>query len=358
MNGLIHASPHAVTNRSTSQIMGLVLLALAPAVLAGFWQFGWPAFLLWASCALTCLVCEALCLHWAGKRVLPVLWDGSALLTATLLAMSLPPFLPIWLGMAGSVLAIVLAKQVFGGLGCNLFNPAMVGRTILLVSFPVQMTQWVAPEHLQHGMTFAQGLAISLGQAAIPDAVSSASLLGHVKTEVGRGAELLSALTPFVNDDAILGARAGSLGETSSLLILIGGLFLVAKRIIGLRIPLGFLLGVAVPAFIAHHAAPQSFVPATTHLLSGGVMLGAFFIATDYVTSPSSPAGQWLFALGGGLLTWLIRTWGGYPEGVGFAILIMNATTPLLDMWTRPRIFGRSLTGKSLPAQRVEEGLQ
>lgn len=351
----IHASPHAVTSRTTGQIMGMVLLALAPAVLAGFWQFGWPAFIVWLVCVVSCLVSEALCLIWAGKRVMPELWDGSALLTATLLAMSLPPFLPAWIAALGSVCAIVLAKQVFGGLGCNVFNPAMVGRTVLLVSFPVQMTQWIDPLALPHGMGLAQALAISLQSTPIPDALTSASLLGHVKTELGRGIELFETLRPFVNDSPVSGARAGSLGETSSLLLLGGGLFLLVKRIIGLRIPVGFLLGVAVPALIAHQVAPQHFLPATTHLVSGGVLLGAFFIATDYVTSPSTPAGQWIFAAGAGLLTWLIRTWGGYPEGVGFAILLMNAMVPVLDMWLRPRIFGRSITGKSLPAQRVEE---
>ncbi|MDO6385350.1 RnfABCDGE type electron transport complex subunit D [Uliginosibacterium sp. 31-12] len=354
---MIHASPHAVTSRTTGQIMGLVLLALAPAVLAGFWQFGWPAFILWLVCVVSCLACEAACLHWSGKPVLPVLWDGSAVLTATLLAMSLPPYLPAWLAMLGSVCAIVLAKQVFGGLGCNLFNPAMVGRTILLVSFPVHMTQWINPHALTNAMSFSEALAISFQGLPIPDALTSASLLGHVKTEIGRGIDLLDSLQPFTNDSAWSGARAGSLGETSALLILAGGLFLAAKRIIGLRIPLGFLLGLAVPAMIAHGLAPQTYLPAATHLLSGGVMLGAFFIATDYVTSPSSPAGQWIFALGAGFLSWLIRTWGGYPEGVGFAILLMNAIAPLLDLWLRPRIFGRSLTGKSLPARRVEEGL-
>jgi Na+-translocating ferredoxin:NAD+ oxidoreductase subunit D len=309
-------------------------------------------------CVISCLVCEAICLSWSGKRVMPVLWDGSAVLTATLLAMSLPPFLPAWMAVLGSVCAIVLAKQVFGGLGCNLFNPAMVGRTILLVSFPVQMTQWIDPHAAQHGMTFLQALAISFQGVPIPDALTSASLLGHVKTEVGRGIELMEALRPYVNDSALTGARAGSVGEGASLLVLAGGLFLVAKRIIGLRIPIGFMLGVAIPALIAHHFAPQSFLSAGEHLISGGVLLGAFFIATDYVTSPSSPMGQWIFALGGGLLTWLIRTWGGYPEGVGFAILLMNSVAPLLDLWIRPRIFGRSITGKSLEARRVEEALR
>ncbi|GAA5171746.1 RnfABCDGE type electron transport complex subunit D [Viridibacterium curvum] len=349
----VHASPHALTSRTTSQIMGMVLLALTPATLAGFWQFGWGAFLFWCVCVFSCVFFEALCLRWAGKRALPVLWDGSAVLTGWLMAMSMPPWAPWWIGVLASACAIVLAKQVFGGLGCNLFNPAMVGRTLVLVSFPVQMTQWVSPQALAQGTDFAQAFSQIFLASGVPDAFTSASLLGHVKTELGRGVDMFDALRDFLPwASSINGARAGSLGETSALLILGGGLFLVAKRIIGLRIPIGFMLGLGVPALIANAVAPESFLPASTHILSGGAMLGAFFIATDYVTSPSAPAGQWAFALGCGLITWLIRTWGGYPEGVGFAVLIMNALTPLLDMW-RPRIFGRSFTGKSLPARRV-----
>ena len=348
----IHASPHALSSRTTSQIMGLVMLALAPATLAGFWQFGWPAFLFWALCVLACVGFEALCLQWAGKRVLPVLFDGSAVLTGWLMAMSMPPWAPWWIAVLGAACAIVLAKQVFGGLGCNVFNPAMVGRTLLLVSFPVQMTQWIDPANAGQGGLLAAFNLLFSGHG-VPDAMASASLLGHVKTELSRGSALLQAARMFEPWRAAMGSRAGSLGETSAVLIFGGGLFLVAKRVIGLRIPLGFLLGLALPALIAHAVAPQTFLPASVHLLSGGALLGAFFIATDYVTSPSAPAGQWAFALGCGVLTWLIRTWGGYPEGVGFAVLMMNALTPLLDRW-RPRIFGRGLSGKSLPAQRVE----
>lgn len=354
MNTPIHASPHAVASRTSGQIMGLVMLALLPATLAGFWQFGWPAFCLWAVTVLSCVLWEALCLRWAGRRVMPVLFDGSAALTGWLLALSMPPWAPWWLGALGGVIAIVIAKQVFGGLGCNVFNPAMVGRTVLLVSFPVLMTQWVNPQMLSQGTDLMQAVHIGLS-GGVPDAYTSASLLGNVKTELGRGTVLAEAMSGFATAQGASGERAGSLGETASLWVLLGGLFLVAKRVIGLRIPLGFLAGLCLPAAIAHGLAPDHYLPPLAHLLSGGAMLGAFFIATDYVTSPSAPFGQWIFALGAGLLTWLIRTWGGYPEGVGFAVLLMNAVTPVLDLWARPRIFGRSIRGKSLPARRVQE---
>lgn len=354
MNTPIQASPHALSRRTSGRIMALVMAALLPATIAGFWQFGWPAFCLWVVTVLSCVLAEALCLQWSGRRVAPVLFDGSAALTGWLLAMSLPPWAPWWLGVLGGFISIVIAKQVFGGLGCNVFNPAMVGRTVLLVSFPVLMTQWVSPQVLAQGTDLAQAIAIGL-HGGIPDALTSASLLGHVKTELGRGLTLVDALQGFLPEQALLGLRAGSLGETSALLIAAGGLFLVFKRVIGLRIPLGYIAGLCIPAAIAHAAAPQAFLPATTHLLSGGALLCAFFIATDYVTSPSAPVGQWIFACGAGLLTWLIRTWGGYPEGVGFAILLMNAATPLLDLWARPRIFGRRVGGKPLDVRRAQE---
>jgi electron transport complex protein RnfD len=354
MNTQVQASPHALSRRTSGRIMALVMVALVPATMAGFWQFGWPAFCLWLVTVLSCVLAEALCLQWSGRRVAPVLADGSAALTGWLLAMSLPPWAPWWVGVLGGFISIVIAKQVFGGLGCNVFNPAMVGRTVLLVSFPVHMTQWVSPLLLSQGTDLSQAISIGLS-GGIPDAFTSASLLGNVKTELGRGASMVEAMLGFTGVQALPGERAGSLGETSSLLVLLGGLFLFFKRVIGLRIPLGFIAGLCLPAAIAHAVAPDHFLPPLAHLLSGGAMLGAFFIATDYVTSPSAPFGQWIYALGAGLLTWLIRTWGGYPEGVGFAILLMNAATPLLDLWARPRIFGRRIGGKSLAAQRMPE---
>lgn len=357
MNSPVQASPHALTQRTSGRIMALVMVALLPATLAGFWQFGWPAFCLWLVTVASCVLAEALCLQWAGKPVAPVLADGSAALTGWLLAMSLPPWAPWWLGVLGGAFSIVLAKQVFGGMGCNVFNPAMVGRTVLLVSFPVQMTQWVSPALIAQGTDLAQAVSIGLHGVAT-DAMTSASLLGHVKTELGRGIDLAGAMVAFAPDQAYTGARPGSLGETSALAIVAGGLFLVFKRVIGLRIPIGYIAGLCLPAAIAHAAAPDAFMPAGAHLLSGGALLCAFFIATDYVTSPNAPFGQWIYAVGAGLLTWLIRTWGGYPEGVAFAILLMNAATPLLDLWARPRIFGRRVGGKPLAARRVQEPLR
>ncbi len=346
----IVSSPHAHGARPVGQVMLLVMLALLPATLAGFWRFGWPAVYLWLVTVLACVFAEALCVRLADRPARPALADGSAVLTGWLLALSLPPWAPWWIGAVGGAFAMVVCKHAFGGLGQNLFNPAMAARVMLLISFPVQMTQWLAP--LPLGSAGAPdalaALAITFG-GGMPDGMTSASLLDHVRAEASQGVPLSASLTGQFDPLALgAGDRAGSLGETTALLLAAGGIFLIFMRVIGLRIPLAFLLGIALPAALAHFVAPDRYLPPLAHLLAGGVMLGAFFIATDYVTSPSTPLGQWLFGLGAGLLTWIIRTWGAYPEGVAFAILLMNAATPLIDHYTRPRIFGRTRDGRSL----------
>jgi electron transport complex protein RnfD/electron transport complex protein RnfC len=351
MNGLIATSPHTATGSSTSRIMLRVCAALVPATLFGFWLYGWPAIFLWLFTVAAALAGEALCLRLMGRRPGPVLADGSVLLTGWLLALSLPPWAPWWIGVLGGLFASVLAKQVFGGLGQNLFNPAMVARVFLLVSFPVLMTAWVAPMPLTAASApgFLDGLRISFGLLQPPDAVASASLLGHAKTELSRGVDLLHSLLAAHGPAVSFGGnRAGSLGETSGLLIGLGGLLLLALRIISWHIPAAMLAGIALPAAIGHAVDPARYLDATTHLLSGGAILGAFFIATDYVTSPNTKAGQLLFGAGCGFLTYVIRTWGGYPEGVAFAVLLMNALTPVIDRYIRPRILGRDWRGAPL----------
>jgi RnfABCDGE-type electron transport complex D subunit len=348
------SSPHAHGARSVGRVMGLVMVALIPATLAGFWQFGWPAVLLWLTTLLAATLAETFCMRLAGRRAAAS--DGSATLTGWLLALSLPPWAPWWLGAIGGAFAIIVCKHAFGGLGQNLFNPAMAARVMLLISFPLQMTQWIAPHPIfaADAPDLVHAFDIVFG-AGVPDATTSASLLGHVKTETARGITLAQSLSGAWNPlDFGFGARAGSLGETSALLLAAGGLFLIMSRIINPRIPLAFLLGVAAPAALAHGLAPGHYLPPLPHLLGGGVMLGAFFIATDYVGSPSTPGGQWIFGLGCGLLTWIIRTWGAFPEGVAFAVMLMNAATPLIDRHTRPRIFGRRRDGRPLAASSAK----
>ena len=344
-------APHHVTGNSVSRIMLTVVAALLPATLFSFWLYGWPAFFLWAVTILAALIGEAACLRLAGQKALPALSDGSALLTGWLLAMSLPPWAPGWIGILGGLFATVIGKQVFGGIGCNLFNPAMVARVFLLISFPVQMTVWIAPLPITASTApgFHEGLMILINGIPTLDAVASASLLSFAKTELSRGIDLIHSLSAAsAPASSLIGARAGSLGETASLLIAGGGLMLLFTGIIRWHIPVAMAAGLALPAAIAHTIDPSRYLDATTHLLSGGATLGFFFIATDYVTSPNSPPGQLVFGAGCGLLTYIIRTWGGYPEGVAFAVLLMNALTPVIDRYLRPRILGRSWRGAPL----------
>jgi electron transport complex protein RnfD len=337
---------------SISRTMGLVMLALLPATAYGLYQFGWPAIFIFLITLLGSLGFEAASLRMAGKPVRPFLLDGSALLTGWLLAMSLPPWAPWWLGLLGAFLAIVVGKQVFGGIGQNLFNPAMVARVALLISFPLEMTTWLPPQPLgaagSPGLLDSLAITFGLGGAQI-DAVSSASLLGHVKTELGRGTPLSQAMGGEYDPlQLALGAVPGSLGETSALLVLLGGLFLMFKKIISWHIPLSMLGTLAALAALFHGLHPEHYPGALYHVLAGSSLLGAFFIATDLVTSPVTRRGQLLFGAGCGALVYIIRTWAGYPEGVGFAVLLMNAMTPLIDHYVRPRIYGRDRKGEPL----------
>jgi electron transport complex protein RnfD len=316
------AGPHTYEGDSSSTLMYLVIFALLPATLYGIYQFGLPAAtVMLASCG-TALVVEWLFLRLRGADLRSTL-DGSALLTGWILAMSLPPATPWWIVAFGAFFAIAIGKQAYGGLGNNIFNPAMLGRVFLLICFPVELTDWriaTAPEFVDgsvHVSNAWQGI----------DAITSATPLAH-------GAELL---TPWV---LFSGQHAGSLGETSALLLLLGGVFLLWKKVISYVVPLAVLTGIFVPAFILHLIFPEQFLPSWVHIFSGASLLTAFFIATDMVTSPVSVKGQWLFGLGCGLLIFLIRSFGSYPEGAAFAVLIMNSTTPVIDHYLRPVIFG------------------
>lgn len=345
------AGPYSHAKSSIARTMQLVLLALLPATLFGLYQFGWPAIFLFMLTLLAALMTEAVSLLIARKPLRPYLLDGSALLTGWLLAMTLPPWAPWWIGVLGAVLAIVIGKQVFGGIGQNLFNPAMVSRVALLISFPLEMTLFSTPLPLFSSAApdLMQGLRITFGLVEIPDAVSGATVLGHLKTELGRGIDLTQA---SATTDSLwqltLGQVSGSLGETSALLILLGGLFLLYKRVISWHIPLAMLGTLTLLATLFHLIDATLYVGPFTHLMSGAVMLGAFFIATDPVTSPVSMRGQLLFGAGCGLLVFAIRSWAGYPEGVAFAVLLMNAFTPLVDHYLKPRIYGRDRKGQPL----------
>ena len=347
----VTAGPFTHEPVSITRTMGLVMLALLPATAFGIYEYGWPALFLWLLTIVTAVLGEALCLRIAGKPVRPYLLDGSAVLTGWLLAMTLPPWAPWWIAVVGGLFAIVVGKQVFGGIGQNLFNPAMAARVALLISFPLEMTTWVAPKPFfsEGAPDFFTSLGITFGSAFNIDTMSSASILGHVKTELSRAVNVPDALQGSYDPLALLvGNVAGSLGETSALLILGGGLFLLGMRIISWHIPVAMMGSLMLLASVFHWIDPLRYPDALFHLLSGATLLGAFFIATDLVTSPVTQRGQLLFGAGCGVLMFIIREWAGFPEGVAFAVMLMNGLTPLIDHYLKPRIYGRTRKGEPI----------
>lgn len=350
--------PHTYTPLTVDQIMRWVIIALLPATLFGLFIYGWPAFNLLIITILSALFWEALCLKLASRPIKPALKDSSAVLTAWLLAMSMPPWSPWWLAVLGGFIAIVIGKQVFGGLGQNIFNPAMLARVTLLVAFPVEMTTWITPEIPASASQpdFLQGLQITFTGIPQIEAVSGATVLSHIKTELTRG-EILPALleghyTPLFSTG---GFTRGSMGETSAVLIFLGGMVLLYKKIISWHIPFAVLGSVVLFSSFLHLSNPSIYADPYLHLMSGGLMLCAFFIATDMVTSPATGIGQIIFGVGCGLIIVLIRSFGGFPEGAGFGVLLMNAATPLIDHYTRPRIYGRRRSGDPLPVPDRDE---
>lgn len=315
---ILSSSPHAHAKCSVSRIMLDVIIALIPATAAGIWLFGLPAVWLIATCISTCLVTESVC-RLAMKRDNSI-GDLSAVLTGLLLALNLPPELPLWMAAVGSVFAITIAKQAFGGLGYNPFNPALAARAFMLISFTGAMTTWCYPSG--HS-------AVAAATGATPvDAVTCATPLALIKK--GDVAQL-SALR-----DLLFGNIGGCIGETCAIALLVGAAYLLVRRVITWHIPVSFLATMFIFAMCKGGGVPPVF-----HLLSGGAILGACFMATDYVTSPITAKGKIAFGIGCGILTMCIRSGGGYPEGVSFAILIMNAVTPLINRFTQPKPFGR-----------------
>lgn len=319
------SSPHIHHGDSVRKIMLSVLLAMMPALVFALWRFGLPALRVSFVCVTTCVLSEAIARR-IMKRDLAV-DDFSALVTGLLLAFNLPSTLPTWMCVIGSVVAIVIAKQLFGGLGYNPFNPALIGRVFLLISCPVAMTaawsNWAVPG---------------------ADAVTTATPLGFVKTALTAGQPM-----PFVFDGAaawsfFVGFKNGSLGEVSGLALLLGGLFLLWRRCISWHVPVCYIGTVALISAAFWLRDPAHNMNPLFHLLSGGLMLGAFFMATDMVTTPVTKFGLAVFGIGCGALTMAIRKFGGYPEGVAFSILIMNAVTPLINRATKPRVFGKRLS--------------
>ena len=321
---VVSASPHIHSGASVERLMLDVLIALTPALLAALWFFRLDAARLTAVCVATCLLTEWLCRK--AMRRAGSLSDLSATVTGLLLAFNLPPALPSWMAAAGSVFAVGIAKQVYGGLGYNPFNPALAGRAFMLISFTGAMTTWSSSPWIHK---------------VAADAATTATPLGLAKEALKAG-HTLPCFSPALLPDFFLGNINGCIGETSALALLLGAAYLLVRKVITWHIPAGYLLTVAAYAAILHAASPSTSVPPLFHLLSGGLLLGACFMATDMTTTPVTRSGMLLFGVGCGVITMLIRTikTGAYPEGVSFAILIMNAFTPLINRATRPRVFG------------------
>ena len=331
-------SPYLSSAPSVSVIMVKVMLALVPAILAYVWVFGAGILVMLALASVTALAAEALMLKLRNRPIKPFLMDGSALLTAWLLALSLPPLAPWWLVVVGTFFAIVISKQLYGGLGYNPFNPAMVGYAVLLISFPVIMTHWPAPLELaQAKLSFANQLdyIFGAGNALSMDAVSMATPLDYLKTQLTLHHTVQEITT--APQFGMLGAKGGELVVGAYLL---GGLYLLQQRLITWHLPTAFLSVLALMAGAFYLVDASHFAHPLFHLFTGASMLGAFFIITDPVSGPTTPKGKLVFAAGIAVLTFLIRVYGGYPDGVAFSVLLMNMCVPLIDAWTQPRVFG------------------
>ncbi len=302
---IVSSSPHLRSHTTVQTVMGDVLIALVPAMIAAFYFFGLQAVMVVAVCVLSCVLSEALCQKAMNRT--STIKDLSAVVTGLLLAFNLPPTVPLWLAAVGGVFAIIVEKQFFGGIGQNIVNPALAARAVLLASWPVSMTTWTI------------------------DGVSTATPLALLKERT------LSSLPSLT--DVFIGHVGGCIGETSALALLLGGAYLLFRKVISWHIPVVYIATVFVLTAILGRDGFMSANP-LYEIFLGGLMLGAFFMATDYTTSPMTKQGQVIFALGCGVLTTLIRLYGGYAEGVSYSILIMNLFVPLIDRVTVPRIFG------------------
>ena len=324
----VSLSPHIHGKETTQKLMYGVIIALIPAFLTSVFFFGYSALIVTATSVVSCILFEYLIVKFFFKKPITIN-DGSAFVTGLLLAFNLPSNIPVLIIVIGSFVSIAVAKMTFGGLGNNPFNPALVGRVFMLISFPVQMTSWPVPAGFQTGYA---------------DAVTGATPLAIIKEGLKNG-EPLSQLMTQVPSPAqmFLGEMGGSLGEIAALALLIGFIWLLYKKIITWHIPVSIILSIVLFTGILWTINPEKYADPLFHVLAGGVLLGAIYMATDYVTSPMNPKAMLIYGCGIGLLTVIIRVWGAYPEGVSFAILIMNAFVPLMNAYIKPKRFGEEV---------------
>lgn len=330
-------SPHVLLDTSVGQVMRRVLYAMLPGVAALVWFFGWGVLVNLVIATAVALAAETAMLAARGKPVALHLGDCSAVVTAWLLAVALPPLAPWWLTTIGVLSAIVVAKHLYGGLGYNPFNPAMIGYVVLLISFPREMSTWPIPHGVGQTqvLTLAETLrAIFMGAPAV-DGLTGATPLDMLRTKMGLGLSVAE-----IRNSPIFGFVSGHGWEWAALGFLLGGLWLIYTRVADWRIPVGVLGGLAMISTVFYLTNPQKYAPPWFHLWSGAAIFGAFFIATDPVTASATPRGRLIYGAGIGVLVYIIRAFGGYPDGVAFSVLLMNIAAPMIDLYTQPRVFG------------------
>jgi len=339
---LQHSSPHGTPQNNATRMMLQVILALIPGIIAMVWYFGWGVLInILLSCAAAVFF-EALVLKWRKRPLQPALSDLSAIVTAVLFGIAIPPLLPWWITLIGMAFAIIIVKQLYGGLGYNPFNPAMAAYALLLVSYPIQMTSWLPPEmlanvHLSFGQTLSAIFSGVLPDGISWDAISMATPLDDMRTQLGQ-----NNMISEIRQSPLWGDYGGRGWEWVANWYFLGGLYLLYKGVISWHIPVSMLASLALFGLIFFSLDPQSHPVPFFHLFSGGAMLGAFFIATDPVTASTTRKGQLIYGACIGALVFIIRSWGGFPDAVAFAVLLMNMAAPTIDYYTRPRTFGHA----------------
>lgn len=350
MPGVVVSSPYAARVNRTDRVMLQVILALIPGTLAMVWYFGWGVLINMVLASAFAVTFEAGVMWLRGRPILPAIGDLSAVVTALLFAIAVPPTLPWWLTLLGIFFAIVIVKQLYGGLGYNPFNPAMAGYVFLLISYPLAMTSWLppdVPELLEArdlvSLSFMDSVRLVF-TGALPadltwDAVSSATPLDEMRTQLAQ-----NRMIEEIRQSPLWGDFGGRGWEWVGNWFLLGGIFLLWRKVIGWRIPVTVLLGLLIPAGMLWMFDPQAFPFPAFHAFAGGTILGAFFIATDPVTACTTRKGQLIYGAAIGALILIIRSWGGYPDAVAFAVLLMNIAAPTIDYYTQPRVFGHGRT--------------
>lgn len=334
-------SPHIHSGASVTGLMLRLLVALLPAIIAYTVFFGWGLVINIIIATACGLGLEILMLRLRDRNVWPFVSDASVLVTAVLFALCIPPLAPWWVTMIGMFFAVVVAKHLYGGLGYNPFNPAMVGYVVLLISFPQQMTTWLPPNIMNELQIGFWDTVFAKFNGQLPyhltlDAISMATPLDTVKTELG----LSETVGEIISGNALFGDFGGTGWEWIANWVFLGGVWLLYKQVISWHIPLSLLGSIFVTALFFYLIDPDHYLSPMFHIFSGATILGAFFIATDPVTASTTPLGKCIYAAGIGILTYIIRVWGGYPDGIGFAVLLMNMAAPTIDYYTQPRVYG------------------